>query len=67
MKNDLPVNSYIVRIYRKGKDQPRVLVGIVEEAGTAEKRAFTTFDELWEILTRKRAGRLQRRQGSDAL
>ena len=44
------LESYIVRIYRGEKDSPRNLVGIVEEVGLEEKRAFTNMDELWTIL-----------------
>lgn len=46
------VENYIVRIYRFEKDNPRHLVGIVEsvEGEGREKRAFTSFDDLWEIL-----------------
>ena len=46
--------DYIVRIYRHEKDRPRTIVGIVEEVGTEGKRAFTSLDELWEILNRSR-------------
>jgi len=42
--------DYIVRIYRFEPDKPRSLVGIVEEVGTKGKKAFNTYDELWEIL-----------------
>ena len=44
---------YIVRIYREGKDDPRKLVGVVENvavAGGQDKRAFTNMEELWTIL-----------------
>ena len=44
------MNSYLVRIYRRGEDNPRMLVGIVEEIGKAEKRAFNNLDELWDIM-----------------
>ena len=42
--------NYIVRIYRLDRKNPRHLVGVVEEVGVKEKRAFTNYDELWEIL-----------------
>ncbi len=42
--------DYIVRIYRFQKDKPRHLVGVVEEVGVKGKKAFTNYDELWEIL-----------------
>jgi hypothetical protein len=44
------MHSYIVRIYREEPDNPCQLVGIVEEVGKKGRRAFTTLDELWEIL-----------------
>ncbi len=43
-------NSYIIRIYRHEKDNPRVFVGTVEKVGEPEKAAFTNYDELWEQL-----------------
>jgi hypothetical protein len=44
------LESYVVRIYRGEKDNPHSFVGIVEQVGVEEKRAFTNFDELWAIL-----------------
>jgi hypothetical protein len=44
------LESYVVRIYRGERDDPRSFVGIVEEVGVSEKRAFTNFEELWTIL-----------------
>jgi hypothetical protein len=43
--------SYIIHIYRFKKNNPRALVGVVEEIGTKGKKAFTNYDELWEILS----------------
>ena len=43
-------SDYIIRIYRFEKDKPRGLVGLVEEVGKKGKKAFNTYDELWEIL-----------------
>jgi hypothetical protein len=42
--------NYVVRIYRFDKNNPRNLVGVVEEVGVKGKKAFTNYDELWEIL-----------------
>lgn len=58
------MNSYIVRIYREEKNNPRNFVGTVEEAGGAEKKAFTNLDELWAILNpaRKRGKGDERRR-----
>ena len=47
--------DYIVRIYRFDKKNPRHLVGVVEEIGTKGKKAFTNYDELWEILSLRKA------------
>ncbi len=44
------MNSYIVRIYREEKNNPRNFVGTVEEAVAGEKKAFASLDELWVIL-----------------
>jgi hypothetical protein len=50
------VDSYVVRIYRRGGKKSRILVGTVEEAGADKKMAFSNIEELWEIL-RRRKGR----------
>jgi len=42
--------NYIVRIYRSPKNNPWNLVGVIEEVGVKGKKAFTNYDELWEIL-----------------
>ncbi len=47
------MDNYIVRIYRREKDNPRLLVGLVEEVGVSGKKAFNSLDDLWEILNRK--------------
>lgn len=44
------MNSYLVRIYRKAENNPRMLVGAVEEPGVKEKKAFRNLYELWDIL-----------------
>jgi len=46
---DLSVDC-IIRIYRFKEDNPRHLLGVVEEVGVKGKKAFTNYDELWEIL-----------------
>lgn len=42
--------SYIVRIYRRGEDDPRMVVGTVEQVGEKMKIGFTDFEELRLIL-----------------
>jgi hypothetical protein len=44
------LETYILRIYRRGKGIPHKIIGIIEESGKEEKKAFTCFDELWRIL-----------------
>jgi hypothetical protein len=44
------VDNYVIRIYRREKDNPRKLVGVVEEVGVQGKKAFTDLEDLWEIL-----------------
>jgi len=51
--------SYIVRIYRFQKNKPHALLGVVEEVGKKGKKAFTHYDELWEILNSPRGLKLQ--------
>ena len=46
------LDNYIIRIYRREKTAPRMIVGIVEIVGTKMKKGFTNFDELREILQR---------------
>ena len=42
--------NYMISIYRLEKDNPRVLVGVVEEPEKEGKQAFTCLKELWGIL-----------------
>ena len=51
----MPSMDYIVRIYRHEKDKPHKLVGVVEEVGVEEKKAFSNLDELWNILNYPKA------------
>jgi len=53
----IPLSAdYIIRIYRFEPDKPRSLVGLVEEVGTKGKKAFNTYDGLWEILNSSKVG-----------
>jgi hypothetical protein len=47
----LVLKNYIVRIYRCEKNNPRNLVGVVEEVRVEERKSFTNLDELWNILS----------------
>ena len=50
------MNSYLVRIYRRADSNPRMLVGVAEEVGGHEKKAFSNLYELWDILNPQRQG-----------
>ena len=50
--------TYIVRIYRSKKGKPRGIVGVVEQIGVKGRKAFTDYDELWEILNSAKKIRL---------
>ncbi|HET6461622.1 MAG TPA: hypothetical protein VFG29_12660 [Syntrophales bacterium] len=54
MPANLSTVSYILRLYRFKKNNPRCLVGVVEEVGVNGKMAFTNYDELWNILNASR-------------
>jgi hypothetical protein len=61
------MDSYLVRIYRKADNNPRMLVGVVEEVGVKEKKAFHTLYEPWDILNPVKRARTQpdRNKGSN--
>jgi hypothetical protein len=44
------LKDYVLRIYRREKNDPRRLVGVVEEVGVEGNEAFSNLDELWSIL-----------------
>ena len=49
------MKDYVLRIYRRKKDDRRILVGVVEEVGVEGNKTFTNLDELWEILNSSKA------------
>ncbi len=59
------MDSYIVRIYRQEKKNPRLLVGTVEKVGKRGRAAFTNMDELWEIVDTGTDGRAKMRKVKD--
>jgi hypothetical protein len=52
--NGRTLENYVLRIYRREKNDPRILVGVVEEVGVEGNRAFRDFDELWSILNSRK-------------
>ena len=59
------VASYIIRVYRFEQDRPKSLVGVVLEAGKKGKKAFQSYDELWEILNSGKGKRKTERTRQD--
>ena len=45
------LDSYIVRIYRRGTQGGKEIAGLVERVGNGARLAFGTRDELWSFLT----------------
>ena len=46
-----PVESYVVRVYRRGSGKTRELVGVLEGPRLVGAQAFSSVEELWEILS----------------
>lgn len=48
-----PIESYVVRIYRCRGGTKRQLVGLVEAPRLCGPQAFTTVEQLWEIMSKR--------------
>ena len=48
------MDTYIIRIYRRGENGAETLAGTVEEPGIPEKKPFVNPDQLWDILNLKK-------------
>ena len=51
-----PVESYVVRVYRHRSGSKRQLVGVLEGPRLIEAQAFSSVEELWEILEGRSLG-----------
>ncbi len=60
------MNSYLVRIYCKAENNPRMLIGVVEEVGVKEKKAFSNLYELWDILNPVKKGQTLSKRNSNS-
>jgi hypothetical protein len=56
------LNNYILRVYRLDPKKPQSLVGLVEEVGVKEKKAFTNLQELWDILSHPKTNSLEKKR-----
>ena len=59
------METYILRIYRREKGIPHRIMGIIEESGVEEKRAFTCLDELQRILNCNPAKKITGKKSQD--
>lgn len=63
-KTQVSFDAYIIRLYQFEKNKPQRLLGIVETLGSAEKKAFTGYDELWKIINSSKLGGTEHRKDS---
>jgi hypothetical protein len=49
----MTVETYVVSIYRRGKEPDKEAAGLVERTGNGERKAFTSNTELWDFLCGK--------------
>ena len=49
------LKDYLIRIHRREENDPRILVGVVEEVGVEGNKAFSNLAELWSILNPSKA------------
>jgi hypothetical protein len=56
------LKDYVLRIYRREKNDPQIVVGVVEEVGVRGNKAFSNLDELWSILnsSKPKTGKLNK-------
>jgi hypothetical protein len=57
-------DDYIIRIYRRQRQNGRMVVGTVEQVGEKLKMGFTDFEELRMIMGVPRGQTPRREQGS---
>ena len=58
------MENYVLRIYRREKKDPRILIGVVEEVGVEGNKAFRNLDELWSILNSSKTGTARTKKGA---
>jgi len=57
------MDSYLIRIYRRDKENSESIVGIIEEIGTEKKQSFKNLSELSKIITQSKRRRSNRATG----
>lgn len=58
------IATYIVRLYRFKKNRPRNVMGVVEEVGVKGRKAFSHYDELWDILNASKSVKKYKEAGA---
>lgn len=58
-------DDYIIRIYRRNRQNPRMVVGTLEKVGEKLKMSFTDFEELRTILNVPRGRPSQWKESMD--
>ena len=48
------MDSYLIRIYRRDKNNPEAIIGIIEEIGTDKKDSFGNLSELSTIISKRK-------------
>lgn len=56
---------YVIRIYRHATGDPPQPIGMVEQVRDGKKAPFHTMEELWRILTQRRARKSAGRKRAD--
>jgi hypothetical protein len=51
------LDSYIIRIYRRGLDSKTEIAGLIERIGNGKRQAFGSSEELWAFLTERHLAR----------
>ena len=46
----MTVETYVVSVYRRGSEPGKEAAGLVERAGSGERKAFASNEELWTFL-----------------
>lgn len=57
------MDSYLIRIYRREKDNSEGIVGIIEEIGAEKKQSFGNLSEMTTIITKPKRGKRNRATG----
>ena len=51
------MDSYIIRIYRRGVESGKEVAGLIERIGNGKRQAFGSSKELWDFLMDRHPGK----------